>query len=326
MKRHLTTILLVLIFLIGLSLVLYPSFSNWWNSFHSSKAISDYADLVATLEEDEYEKIWSEAVEYNKNRLTQGGSFVTTPEQQAQYPKLLNMAKDGIMGYIEIPSIGVALPIYHGTSEGVLQVAVGHLDWSSLPVGGENTHCVLSGHRGLPSARLFTDLDDLREGDLFIIRVLGELMTYEVDKILIVEPHEVNALRVEEGMDLCTLVTCTPYGVNTHRLLVRGHRIENTPETMVARVTANAIEVDPLITAIVVAIPMVIIAITVLLSTSGKKKKKAAPRRKFTLTRQPDIYTLTPHSEAEDQPVEPTEEKPKPEIKPDDKPENQQEP
>lgn len=297
MKRHITTLLLILIFLAGLSLVLYPSFSNWWNSFHSSKAISDYADLVATLEEDQYDELWAEAVAYNRNRLVQGGSFITTPEQQAQYPKLLNVGGDGIMGYIEIPSIDVSLPIYHGTSEGVLQVAVGHLDWSSLPVGGESTHCVLSGHRGLPSARLFTDLDDLRAGDLFTIRVLGELMTYEVDKILIVEPHEVSALKVEEGMDLCTLVTCTPYGVNSHRLLVRGHRVENTPETLVARVTANAIQIDPLITAVVVAIPMVIVAIIFLMTTSGKKNKKKAVRKKVTITHTPSIYTPPPEGE-----------------------------
>ena len=297
MKRHITTLLLILIFLAGLSLVLYPSFSNWWNSFHSSKAISDYADLVATLEDDQYDELWAEAVTYNRNRLVQGGSFITTPEQQAQYPKLLNVGGDGIMGYIEIPSIDVSLPIYHGTSEGVLQVAVGHLDWSSLPVGGESTHCVLSGHRGLPSARLFTDLDDLRTGDLFTIRVLGELMTYEVDKILIVEPHEVSALKVEEGMDLCTLVTCTPYGVNSHRLLVRGHRVENTPETLIARVTANAIQIDPLITAVVVAIPMVVVSITLLVTTSGKKNKKKVTRKKVTITHTPSIYTPPPERE-----------------------------
>lgn len=291
MKRHLTTVLLLLIFVVGLSLVLYPSFSNWWNSFHSSKAISDYADKVATLDDNEYDRLWQEAVAYNQNRLTEGGSFITTPEQQARYPELLNLGKDGIMGYIEIPSLDVSLPIYHGTAESVLQVAVGHLDWSSLPVGGENTHCVLSGHRGLPSARLFTDLDDLRTGDLFTIRVLGELMTYEVDKILIVEPHEVNTLRVEEGMDLCTLVTCTPYGVNTHRLLVRGHRVENTPETLLARVTANAIEVDSLITAAVIAIPMVI-AVVILMMTGGRDKKKKPRRRAVRITGQPDLFTM----------------------------------
>lgn len=298
MKRHLTTILLILIFLVGLSLVLYPSFSNWWNSFHSSKVISDYAEMVATLEEDQYKEVWEAAVEYNRSRQTQGGSFITTPDQQSQYPQLLNLGGDGLMGYIEIPSIDVSLPIYHGTDEGVLQVSVGHLDWSSLPVGGESTHCVLSGHRGLPSARLFTDLDDLREGDLFMIRVLGELMTYEVDKILIVEPHQVDALKVEEGMDLCTLVTCTPYGVNTHRILVRGHRIENTPETLIARVTANAIQIDPLITAVVVAIPMVIVAI-ILLMTTGKKRKKPV-KRDLSIAPKRDIYETNPKQDKED--------------------------
>jgi sortase A len=280
LKRHITTLLLLLIFGVGLALVLYPTFSNWWNSFHSSKAISDYAEKVATLDEDEYSALWDAAMAYNKGQLLQGGNFVSTPEQQAVYQDLLNVGNDGVMGYIEIPSIGVSLPIYHSVNENVLQVAVGHLEWSSLPVGGENTHCVLSGHRGLPSARLFTDLDDLRIGDLFMIRVLGELLTYEVDQVLIVEPYQVETLQVEEGMDLCTLVTCTPYGVNTHRLLVRGHRVENTPETMVAKVTANAIAVDPLITAVVVAIPMVIVAI-VLLLTAGKKRKKPSIKQRF---------------------------------------------
>ena len=253
MKKHITTILLVLLFLVGLGLLLYPTFSNWWNSFHSSKAINAYSDQVANLDEDEYAEILDAAVAFNASRLVGGTSFAMTPEQKEVYPKLLNVGGDGVMGYIEIPSINVSLPIYHGTDESILQVAVGHLDWSSLPIGGESTHSVLSGHRGLPSARLFTDLDDLREGDLFMIRVLGELMTYEVDQILIVEPRDVESLKIEQGMDLCTLVTCTPYGINTHRLLVRGHRIENTPETELIRVTANAVPLDPIIVAVIVA-------------------------------------------------------------------------
>ena len=174
------------------------------------------------------------------------------------------------MGYIEIPTIKLSLPIYHGTEEDVLQIAVGHLDWSSLPVGGESTHCVLSGHRGLPSAKLFTNLDQLVEGDAFVIRTLDEVLTYEVDQILIVEPDDVSALSIEEGKDLCTLVTCTPYGVNSHRLLVRGHRVANQSEAI--RVTSDAIQIEPLLVAPVLAIPM-LLALLLLLLIPGRKKR-----------------------------------------------------
>ena len=283
MKKHLTTVFLVLILLAGLSLLLYPSFSNWWNSFHSSKAISDYSEQVADLDQEQYAEIWEAAIAYNQLRRGQGNWFQVTEDQKKSYEQLLDMG-NGVMGYIEIPSINVSLPIYHGTEESVLQVAVGHLEWSSLPTGGAGNHCVISGHRGLPSARLFTDLDDLRVGDLFMIRVLDELMTYEVDQILIVEPEDVDDLMIVEGQDLVTLVTCTPYGINSHRLLVRGHRVENTPEAVLVRVTANAIPVDPLITAVIAAVPMMLIAITVLLmSGRGRSRsgKSAALKQKF---------------------------------------------
>ena len=284
MKKHLTTVFLVLILLAGLSLLLYPSFSNWWNSFHSSKAISDYSEQVADLDQEQYAEIWEAAIAYNQLRREQGNWFQVTEDQKKAYTQLLDMGNNGVMGYIEIPSINVSLPIYHGTGESVLQVAVGHLEWSSLPTGGAGNHCVISGHRGLPSARLFTDLDDLRVGDLFMIRVLDELMTYEVDQILIVEPEDVDDLMIVEGQDLVTLVTCTPYGINSHRLLVRGHRVENTPEAVLVRVTANAIPVDPLITAVIAAVPMMLIAITVLLMSGrdrGRSGKSAAVKQKF---------------------------------------------
>ena len=174
------------------------------------------------------------------------------------------------MGYIEIPNLHLSLPIYHGTGDAVLQIAVGHLEWSSLPVGGEGTHCVLSGHRGLPSAKLFTNLDQLTAGDIFVIRVLDEVLTYEVDQILIVEPEDLSALTVEPGQDLCTLVTCTPYGINTHRLLVRGHRIENQSEAI--RVTADAIQIEPLIVAPLVALPLLLILFIILLASGPKKR------------------------------------------------------
>lgn len=253
------TLFLVLILLAGLSLLLYPTFSDWWNSYHQTKAIASYAADVANLSNEDYEKIWKAATEYNASLSERNSDYTLTEEQKRQYEQLLNVSGDGMMGYIEIPSINCSLPIYHGTQESVLQIAVGHIEWSSLPVGGESTHCVLSGHRGLPSAKLFTNLDRLQEGDVFMLRVLDEILTYEVDQILIVEPQETGALRIEEGKDYCTLVTCTPYGINTHRLLVRGHRIENQDESI--RVTSDAIQIDPLIVAPIVAIPMLIILI-----------------------------------------------------------------
>lgn len=176
------------------------------------------------------------------------------------------------MGYIEIPSIDVSLPIYHGTDEGVLAVGVGHLEWTSLPVGGESTHCVLSGHRGLPSARLFTDLDQLKEGDYFMLNILDETLTYEVDQIRIVEPEEVEELTIIEGRDLCTLVTCTPYGVNSHRLLVRGHRVDNLEEAVTVRVTADAVEVEPLIVASILLVPTLVLFLSVVLAVDRFRK------------------------------------------------------
>lgn len=278
MKKHLYTLALILIFLIGLSLVLYPSVSNWWNQTRSSKVISDYSELVAQMDDDTYDRMWAQAVAYNESRAGMLNPFLLTQEQQQAYQQVLNLDGNGVMGYIEIPSLGVSLPIYHTVNEDILQVAVGHLDWSDLPVGGEGTHSVMSGHRGLPSAKLFTDLDDLRPGDTFLLRILDNLLTYEVDQILIVEPHQVEDLKREPGLDLCTLVTCTPYGINTHRLLVRGHRVENTPEAAVVRVTANAVPVDPMIVALIVAIPMMAVALAGLIHRSNQKQKQKQRR------------------------------------------------
>lgn len=274
MKKHLVTILLFIILLVGLSLILYPTFSDWWNASRSSKVITEYSELVADLNEEDYTELWDAARLYNKSMSERMNMFSLNDQQKAEYRNLLNVGDMGIMSYIEIPSIDVSLPIYHGTDEGVLQVAVGHLDWSSLPVGGESTHCVVSGHRGLPSAKLFTNLDKLIVGDTFILRTLDEVLTYEVDQILIVEPNDVDALQIQKGKDLCTLVTCTPYGINTHRLLVRGHRIENTPEAVLVRVTANAVPLDPLVTASIVAVPTLLIAIAFLL-TDGRSRRKS---------------------------------------------------
>ena len=263
--NHLITILLVLIFLLGLSLLLYPAVSDYWNSKHQTRAIAVYSEEVSGLDENQYQALWEAAAAYNASLLERNNAYLLTEEQKAAYEQLLNVSGLGIMGYIEIPSIDCSLPIYHGTEESVLQIAIGHLEWSSLPVGGESTHCVLSGHRGLPSAKLFTNLDKLQEGDVFLLRVLDEVLTYEVDQILIVEPQETGALRIVEGEDYCTLVTCTPYGINTHRLLVRGHRIENAPEARLVRVTADAVQIEPLLVAPIVALPMLLLLLILLL-------------------------------------------------------------
>jgi len=273
MKKHASTMILLIIFFIGLSLLLYPSFSDWWNSFHQSRAISTYSEVVANMDNDRYEQIWSDAWDYNHSLIDRPNDYLLSEEQKLQYEALLDIGQNGIMGYIEIPKINVTLPVYHGTSESVLQVAIGHLEWTSLPVGGESSHCVVSGHRGLPSAKLFTDLDKMEVGDTFLLRVLDEILTYEVDQILIVEPQETKALMIEEGQDLCTLVTCTPYGINTHRMLVRGHRVD-TVEKKVIRVTADAIQIEPLMVAPVVAAPMLLLLLIVLLLPKPKKKKE----------------------------------------------------
>lgn len=275
MKKHLSTIILIFVFLIGLSLLLYPSLSNYWNSFHASRAIATYAEQTANLEEDTCSELLAAAKSYNDALPSRENTFSLSDAENETYQSLLNIGGTGIMGYIEIDSLDVSLPIYHGTDEAVLQIAVGHLDWSSLPVGGESTHCVLSGHRGLPSAKLFTNLDKLTEGDTFVLRVLDEVLTYEVDQTLIVEPHEIDALRIVPGEDLCTLVTCTPYGVNTHRLLVRGHRVENNPEALTVHVTADALQIEPIIVAPLIAAPiLLVLLIALLLPRRGKNRRK----------------------------------------------------
>lgn len=273
MKKHLPTVILILVFLTGLSLLLYPSVSDYWNSFHQSRAIAAYAENVAELDSNQYNQLWSEATAYNRDLLNRANPFSLTEAEKARYEQMLDVSGNGIMGYIEIPDINCSLPIYHGTDEGILQVAVGHLPWSSLPVGGESTHCVISGHRGLPSAKLFTNLDQLSEGDIFMLRVLDEVLTYEVDQILIVEPDDVEALKVEKGKDYCTLVTCTPYGINTHRLLVRGHRVENPDDSVSVRVTADAMQIEPVLVAPVVAVPVLLLLLVWLLVKYRKKEK-----------------------------------------------------
>lgn len=204
-KGNYITLLLFLILLAGLSLLLYPSVSDYWNSLHQTRAIATYAEEVANLNQDQYDEIWAAAESYNASLTDRVNAYLLSDAQKEEYQQLLNVSGLGVMGYIEIPSIDCSLPIYHGTEESVLQIAVGHLEWSSLPVGGESTHCVLSGHRGLPSAKLFTNLDKLQTGNIFMLRILDNVLTYEVDQILIVEPQETGALRIEEGKDYCTM-------------------------------------------------------------------------------------------------------------------------
>lgn len=263
--NHLTTIILIVILLAGLSLLLYPSVADYWNSFRQSQVIAQYADEISNMDDEKYNALIEDARAYNETLLTRKNSYILTEEQKVEYEKLLNVSGIGAMGYIEVPSINCVIPIYHGTSDAVLQIAVGHLEWTSLPVGGENSHCVLSGHRGLPSAKLFTNLDKVMIGDLFMLRILNEILTYEVDQILIVNPDETQSLLIEEGKDLCTLVTCTPYGINTHRLLVRGHRVENVEAAKKVRVTSDAMQIEPLLIAPIVAMPILLALLVALL-------------------------------------------------------------
>ena len=264
-KNHTTTILLIAILFAGLFLLLYPTFADWWNSMHQSRAIAAYSEQVAGLDDNQYESIWSQARAYNHSLTQRENTFALTEEQVAQYNDLLNVGGTGIMGYVEIPTIGISYPVYHGTDEAILQIAIGHIEWTSLPIGGESSHCVISGHTGLPSAKLFTNLNQLEEGDTFMLRTLDETLPYEVDQILIVLPHEISALQIVPGQDYCTLVTCTPYGVNSHRILVRGHRIENQKEAKAIRVTSNAVMIEPLLVAPVLAAPVLLVLLIIVL-------------------------------------------------------------
>lgn len=258
----LTTIILVVILLAGVAILLYPSVSDWWNSMHATRAIAGYVTAVQDLSADEREQILEAARAYNES-LPNGVDFELTEEEYEQYKSILDITGTGIMGYVQISAIGVNLPIYHTVEESVLQIAVGHIPGSSLPVGGKRTHSVLSGHRGLPSAKLFSDLDQMSEGDTFTVNVMDETITYMVDQIRIVLPEEVNDLAIQEDRDYCTLVTCTPYGINTHRMLVRGRRIDNIAGEVV--VAAEAVRIPTYIVIPAVGIPMLFIVLLIML-------------------------------------------------------------
>lgn len=267
-KKNLSTIILVIVMIVGLGLLLYPTVSDYWNSLHQSRAIASYVATVDEMDNTEIERLWADAVTYNRELAQSGSRFSMNAEEIEEYEAQLNTGETDVMAFVEIPKIGCKLPIYHGTDEAVLQVAAGHLEWSSLPVGGESTHCVISGHRGLPSAKLFTDIDQLVEGDIFMIYTLGKTLTYEVDQIRTVLPEEVRDMKIEPGKDYCTLITCTPYGVNTHRLLVRGHRIEN----LTTQVTAEAKPLDSMLVASVVTI-IILLAVVIWLLVGLRNKK-----------------------------------------------------
>ena len=275
MKKHLSTFILVLIFLVGLSVLLYPTLADYVNSKSQSRAIATYVEEMSNMDEATYQALLDEAHAYNAGLLSDTGRFSPTEEEVEAYHRLLGSHGTAV-GYLEINSIGVNLPIYLGTEDSVLASGIGTMPGSSLPVGGESTHAVLTGHRGLPSSRLLTDLDQVAVGDTFVLYVLNEILTYQVDQIRIVEPEDLSDLAIVPGEDYCTLVTCTPYGINTHRLLVRGHRVENAVDTdaVSARVTADAIQVDTLLVTPVVAAPILLILLLVLLLRGGRKGNK----------------------------------------------------
>lgn len=273
MKKNRSNIILILIFLVGLSVMLYPTVSDYINQKNQSRAVASYSEEVENLSDVDYQAYFDAADDYNR-RLAETPDAFYRPEQVSGYTDTLDVSGTGIMGYITISKIGVELPVYHGTSDGVLQVAAGHLEGSSLPVGGAGTHAVISAHRGLPSAKLFTNLDELEVGDTFTITVLDRVLTYEVDQISIVLPTETDLLQPVEGKDYVTLMTCTPYGINTHRLLVRGKRIENAENQKHIRVTADALRIEPIIVAPALAVPMLLVMLVVMLAVPRLRKRK----------------------------------------------------
>ena len=273
MKKNRSNIVLILIFLVGLSVMLYPTVSDYVNQKNQSRAVASYSEEVENLSDVDYQAYFDAADDYNR-RLAETPDAFYRPEEVSGYADTLDVSGTGIMGYITISKIGVELPVYHGTSDGVLQVAAGHLEGSSLPVGGAGTHAVISAHRGLPSAKLFTNLDELEVGDTFTITVLDRVLTYEVDQISIVLPTETDLLQPVEGKDYVTLMTCTPYGINTHRLLVRGKRIENAENQKHIRVTADALRIEPIIVAPALAVPMLLVMLVVMLAVPRLRKRK----------------------------------------------------
>ena len=262
MKRNKIGILLVLMLFVGVCGLLYPAVSQYWNSKTQTRAVENYQDILDSLKKEDYSLFFQEAEEYNE-ALAALESPLLDYRQLTGYDDILNINGNGIMGYLTITKLGVELPLYHGISAEVLNIACGHLEGSSLPVGGESTHCVLSAHRGLPHAKLFTELDKMELGDTFLLTVLDRTLTYQVDQIKVVRPDEIDDVQIVAGEDLCTLLTCTPYGINSHRLLVRGTRIENAPPVLY--ITSNAYRIDSLVATPLVAAPILLVLLIVLM-------------------------------------------------------------
>ena len=276
MKRRKTTFILLISFFIGLSVLLYPSISSYWNAKTQSEAIVDYESMLAQYKPEDHTAIFEEANAYNQ-KLAQLDDPFSQHSTLTEYGSVLNIGSGGMMGYITVPKISQELPVYHGTSEGVLSVAVGHLEGTSLPVGGESTHCVVSAHRGLPTATLFTHLDRMEVGDLFYFTILDRTITYEVDQIRIVEPDDASLIQIVEGKDYCTLLTCTPYGINTQRLLVRGHQVDTT-QTRNLYVANEAYRIEPLVVMPIVALP-IIFALLIYVMVAPVKKDSLGEER-----------------------------------------------
>ncbi len=284
-RSRFVNLLLTLFLLAGVGLLAYPTVSDAWNSYYQSRAIIRYADNIAEMNRDEIDRMLAEARDYNHRLLSVHNQWRLDDDRMAEYRSELDLGGTGIMGYINIESIRVSIPIMHGTSADVLQTSIGHLEGSSLPCGAQSwdpesetltdptdgSHSVLSGHRGLPSARLFTDLDQLAIGDLFTISILDEELTYQVDQILIVLPDDVSSLTLRKGHDYCTLVTCTPYSVNSHRLLVRGHRVGNVEAARALVITPEAVRLPNVVMMLCVGIPMLIMFLTGLLILTRRR-------------------------------------------------------
>ena len=284
-KHRVSNLILVLILLAGVAIAGYPAFSDYWNSMHQTRAIQGYAERVAELDNEEYTAVWEAALDYNRRLAEDPNPWAMYDEDIDDYERQLNVDGTGNMGFISIPRIDVNLPVYHGTSDSVLQTSIGHIDGTSLPAGSvhpdENdydkvefaSHSVLSGHRGLPSAKLFSDLDAMEVGDVFYLTVLDQTLTYQVDQITVILPEDSSELRLFPGKDYCTLMTCTPYGINTHRLLVRGIRVENDKKLLDVRVTADALKIEPLYVVPFIAGPVLLLMILWVVLFAGRKKR-----------------------------------------------------
>ena len=256
LRGHAPSLILTAVFVVGLAVLLYPTVSDYVNSLHRSRVIAAYNESVVEIDDERYEAMLAAARAYNEALPEKSNRYALSEADAAEYAALLDVSGNGVMGYLEIPAIRVKLPIYHGTGESTLQAGIGHMEGTSLPIGGVGTHTAVTGHRGLPSSVLLTNLDRMTVGDIFVFTVLDEVLTYEADRILIVEPHETDKLEIDPGMDYATLVTCTPYGINSHRLLVRGHRVDNLAGGSGFRITADAMPIDPALASVIFAVPM----------------------------------------------------------------------